>query len=199
MTRPDSIAGCLSIVSRGEADAPQREQLDPRALAAVRYADPAAWVIATAVARALAPVKEQLATAGDQVGVVVTGAQGPVETITTVATAAREGFTSPLRFPAANPGSLAGVTCIAFGVRGPSLSLLLPPAEGVPLGLLLASAWIHRGVVPFVVLAACSRGESGRPVARSLLLARGDLESTDCRDAFAWLASAPNERQAEES
>ena len=46
-------------------------------------------------------------------GVLVTSPRGPVETIEAVAQAAREGFSSPLRYPASNPGSLAGVTANA--------------------------------------------------------------------------------------
>jgi hypothetical protein len=43
--------------------------------------------------------------------------------------------------------------------------LTLPPARGVPVGLLLAEAWLRRGIVSFVAVAACGKGE-----ARCLLL-----------------------------
>ena len=98
----------LWILARGEADELERGLFDKRALTTVRYADPAAWVVATAAARAMAGARDAVAAAGEGVGVLVTSPRGPVETIAAVAQAAREGFSSPLRYPASSPGSPRG-------------------------------------------------------------------------------------------
>jgi hypothetical protein len=149
-------------------------------------------VVATAAARAMAGARDAVAAAGEGVGVLVTSPRGPVETIAAVAQAAREGFSSPLRYPASNPGSLAGVTCIALGLRGPTLVLTMPPADGAAVGLVLGGRWIERGDVPLAVVAACWERSPGRPTARCVLLGRaakpdegGSLDRS--RDG-AWLA-----------
>src|SRR5262249_19152831 len=68
---------------------------------------------------------------------------------------AGEGFSSPLRYPAANPGALLGVSCILFGLRGPTLNLIMPPADGVAPGLLAAAGWLQRGGAAHVIAAVC--------------------------------------------
>jgi hypothetical protein len=190
-----SLPGDLIVVARGEADQPQRELFDAPTRASVRYADPAAWTTATAIARAVAPIREVIAAERDRVSIVVTSARGPVETMATVAEASRAGFASPLRYPAANPGSLTGVACILFGLRGSSLNLTLPAAEGVPIGLLVAGRWLQNRAVPLVVLAACSLGGPGRYLARCLVLARQDSPlgpgAADRSDPVAWLIAVP--------
>jgi hypothetical protein len=195
-----SLADGLIVVAQGEARRPQREVFGAPALALVRYADPAAWIMATALAQALAPVREVVAAVPDRVGVIVTSAVGPVETLATVAEAARDNFASPLRYPAANPGSLAGVSCILFGFRGPSLTLTLPAPTGVPLGLLLAERWLQQAA-SYMVVAACSACAPGRYVARCLVLApRGSPPgpvSGDLASEVNWLSTVPAEATPE--
>jgi hypothetical protein len=110
-----------------------------------------------------------VAAAHDRTAVVAISAEGPVEAMAGMYEASREGASSPIRFPASNAGSLAGLTSIALSFRGPTLMLTLPPDRGVPVALLLAGAWIGRGVVSFVALTACGLRE-GRPFSRCLLL-----------------------------
>lgn len=183
----------LNVIGKGEADQPDLPIFDARLRAVVRYADEAAWTTATAVARAIDPVREIVAAARDSVAVLAVGDHGPQETMQALEKAARAGFSSPLRFPAGNPGSLVGVTCILFGFRGPTLNFTLPPQEGVPVGLEVAAQWLRRRVVEYVVLSTCGIDANTRPVTRSLLLAtdrsanhQGEpLTAAD----VAWLAS----------
>jgi len=197
MILPAELTENLVVVGRGEAEQFQKDLFDRGVLNTVRYADPTAWVTATAVARAVAPVHEQVAAVKDRIGVVTTSAEGPVETQAAVAEAARAGFASPLRYPAGSPGSLAGVSCIAFGFRGPTLNLLHAPGEGVPLGLFLASRWLDRQTAALVVVAACARRSPGQYMARALLL--GSRDTYPCPTPFdrpsaaAWLMAAGNE------
>jgi len=181
------------VCSSGEASHVQKDLFDRQALAVVRYADPAAWVVATAVARALAARKDQVNAAKDRVGIVVASSHGPMETLRKVAEDARSGFASPLRYPASNPGSVAGVSCILFGLQGPTLNLLMKPTEGVPLGLLLSSRWLDRGAAAGMVVAACIRDPRGQYLARCLLIGSDDAGAVrsegDREAARNWLIS----------
>jgi len=179
MIRQDKSAKNVVVLSRGEALHPQKHLFDRQVLAVVRYADPAAWVLATATARALAPKKDQVVAAKDRLGIVAVSSHGPIETLSKVAEDARNGFASPLRYPASNPGSLAGVSCILFGLRGPTLNLLLGPTAGVPLGLFIAHRWLDRGAAAYMVVAACIRDVQGQYLARCLLL--GGRDAGDAR------------------
>ena len=195
MTWSARIPGGLQVLGRGEADGLRRELFDPRALTRVRFADPAAWATATAIARALAEAWDSVEAAGDSVGVLVGSARGPAQTMANLAVAAREGYSSPLRYPASNPGSLAGVACLAFGLRGPSLVLTMPAAQDARVGLSLAGQWLGRGVVPLVALAIHASRPPGRDLARCLILARRPdvgAEPADDPEAaaqVAWLAA----------
>jgi hypothetical protein len=201
-----AAAAGLVVAGRGEATEANRSRFDAPAIVAIRYADPAAWITATAVANAMGPLAAAVAAVRGQVGVVVNSAEGPVEAIAAITEAGRAGTSSPIRYPASNPGSLGGLTSIAFGFQGPSLVLTMPAARGVPVGLLLAEAWLRRGVAPYVVVASCDRQGWGapestprpaRPVARCLLLAAPGTAAAGApfdreRDG-AWLAALPGE------
>jgi hypothetical protein len=174
------------VVGRGEAAgaAPSRDRFQAAAVKAIRYADPAAWRVVAAVADAASPVR----AAGDRVGVVVTSADGPVEAMAAMCEAARGGSSSPIRFPASNAGSLAGLACIALGFRGPTLMLTMPPARGVPIALLLAETWLTRGVADYVAVAAHAQASG----ARCLLLGgdpQGPAAGLTPHD-IAWLSDA---------
>jgi hypothetical protein len=189
----------LSIVvaGRGEAVEAQRKQFTSPELTAIRYADPAAWVTAGAVANAMqAPdLRDAIAAGHDRVGVIAISAEGPVEAMAAMCDASKSGSSSPIRFPASNAGSLAGLTSIAFAFRGPTLMLTLPAARGVPVALVLAEAWLTRDVASFVVVSCCGRSGAGQPVARSLWLRAdrrdGKAMRIDRTNDSAWLATLP--------
>jgi hypothetical protein len=170
----------LRIIGHGEAQQPEPNLFEARLRAVVRYADPASWIVAAAVARAVEPLKETLADLRDRVGVVVVGEEGPQEAMQAIDDAARTGFSSPLRFPAANPGAVVGVTCILLGFRGPTMNFIMPRAEGVPVGWLLAARWLERQVVNYAVITTYSRRDGSAVGARSLLLSTAETD----RDGF---------------
>ena len=84
------------VISRGQANELDKSLFTPQVIKTVRYADPAAWAVATAAARALAPVNEQVLLLKDSIGIIITSPHGPAETQAAIATAARDGTTSPL-------------------------------------------------------------------------------------------------------
>jgi hypothetical protein len=203
------IAPTASILAKGEAIDVKRNQFDAAAgaegrkdgvaaLAAIRYADPASWTTATAVAHAIAAHREAVLAAHDRVGVIVTSADGPVEAIAAMCEASKAGSSSPIRFPASNAGSLTGLSSIAFTFRGPTLMLTMPPDRGAPVALLLADAWIQRGQAEYVVVAACGRVD-GKPAARCVLVSGPQAGAIDRDEGVAWLASSPGPAPTSES
>jgi hypothetical protein len=158
----------VAILGRGESDGSLSRSYTDRSKPKVRYADPAAWAVVSAVGRVGDGVENLNAADLERTGVLLVSEHGPVETMATVAATARTGYLSPLRFPAATPGSLVGLTCIVFGFRGPSLNLTMPVTKGIPIAAVVAGNWLERDVVDFVFLVTCQGG----PFARCVLLAR---------------------------
>jgi hypothetical protein len=183
----------LRELGRGEAAHPDQDGLVRRLKTVVRYADHTAWVVATAMTRALAAWPAMPRPDPAHIGVVVSCAHAPRQTLAEVAQSARAGFASPLRYPAANPGSLVGVACIALNLHGPTLNLLAPPVRGVPLALCLSRRWLLRGAAGQVLVAVCDGREPGAEVGRALLLgpraAVGEGPALSPAD-IAWLSGS---------
>lgn len=171
----------LLVIGRGEADAPDPELFTAKARATVRYADPASWIIATAIARAISAVRASVDDAAHEVGVVVMSDQGPTEAMDAIALAANEKQSSPLRFPAANPGAMVGVTCIALGFRGPTLNLVNSPADGVQPALAICQGWLQRRMARFMLIATCTSTVGQCRCARAVLLAAQGAAATEDR------------------
>jgi hypothetical protein len=180
------------IAGKGEALRPEPGLFDARLKSVVRYADPSAWTCAAAVAHAVSARQATLAADRDAVGVIVVGDEGPQEAMQSLDDAAATGFSSPLKFPAGNPGSLVGVTCILLGFRGPTHNLTMPPAAGVPVGLVLAAGWLARRVCSSVLITSCTRQQAEAPRARSLLLITASdalhADSLWSESDLAWLS-----------
>jgi hypothetical protein len=165
----------MVIVGAGEAESHCPELFTPRARTAVRFADPAAWIIATAVARAISARTELLAASLHDVGVVALSDHGPAPTMAEVCAAAKTGFSSPLRYAASSPGSLVGVSCIAFGFRGPTLNLTMRVEDGLPTALQMCSGWLTRRIARFMVFATFASDGSGNQLGRAVLLADPEI------------------------
>jgi hypothetical protein len=191
MNTATEISTSIMVLSRGEATVVDRTLLDPQAVKTVRFADEASWTAATALARALASMRQQMPGLPDRTGLIVTSAEGPAATIEAVGFDARAGRASPLRFPAANPGAMTGVSCILFGFRGPVLNLLLPSNRGVPAGWVLASSWLDHGAAVCMALVAAERSAEHSCVARAVLLGRGETgghaSQWDAAKCIVWL------------
>ena len=155
-------------------------------LRAIRYADPAAWCVASAVGEAWENACEP--EGGDDLGLIVIGAQGPQQALADV-----RKCVSPLRFPAANPGAVAAVSCISFGIRGPTLNLLMPTVSGLPIAATIARTWLANEVVRRVFIASYFTAHEGLQ-ARCLLLGRGTATATDPVELpLIWLSAITDE------
>jgi hypothetical protein len=193
MIQIESAIASMSISGKGEANQPEPDLFEARLRTVVRYADPAAWITAAAVARAVAPLEKRRELLRDTVGVLVVSDEGPQEAMQALDETSQGGFSSPLKFPAANPGSLVGVSCILLGFRGPTTNLIMPLASGVSVALVLAARLLERQVVRYAVIAACSRTAETSIRARALLLSttetgEGQISQFEKADA-AWLGA----------
>jgi hypothetical protein len=184
----------MVIVGSGEAESYQPDLFDARARTTVRFADPAAWITATAVARAISGSRNLLAPFLHEVGVVVVSDQGPGATMAEVCAAAKTGFSSPLRYAASSPGSLAGVSCIAFGFRGPTLNLTMGIDHGLPTALQMCSTWLARRTARFMVLATFKSYGPNNSLGRAVLLADPDVSENAgkpiTQEVTDWLSPA---------
>jgi hypothetical protein len=158
------------VLGSGQASASDPNLFDPRARATVRYADPAAWITAAAGSRALAAAATGAELSPHDIGFISISDHGTADTMAVVAKAATEGFSSPLRYPAASPGSLAGVPCILFGFRGPTLNFTMTPDQAVPLALRIADAWMNRRVARQVMIATLTTAAETLAADASLVL-----------------------------
>jgi hypothetical protein len=184
----------MIVVAKAEAAEPQMALFSPSARNAVRYADPLSWTAATAVGQALSNLKDAIGHIRHSIGLITISEHGPAQTIAAVAEASAAGFSSPMRYPASNPGALAGVICITHELRGPSLNIVMPPAMAIPICAALAGSWIDRHHVPLVILLASTCVGSGKYLARCVLLASRAFDASKAdpmtSDYSKWLAMA---------
>lgn len=187
-----SDLSALIVVASGEADAYQPDLFEARVRSTVRYADPAAWTTATAVALALAGAGNLLATWRHEIGIIAISDQGPGISMAKVEADATTAFSSPLHYAASSPGTLAGVACIAFGLRGPTMNLTMAPQDGMATALLMCTSWLERKSARFMVVATHSTSSSGAMMSRAVLLAPpGFTGSGDplTESTISWLVS----------
>jgi len=192
----------LVVARSGQSNSAPADMFGARTRATVRYADPAAWITATAVARALSDFEDRLTASQHDVGVVVVSDQGPNAAMSEVQGATSTGFSSPLRYAASNPGSLVAVACIAFGFRGPTLNLTMRPEDGVPVALQICASWLTRRSARWMVLATFRAESAGTGFSRAILLAQADQlrkpGNSSIQSAAEWLTQSDETRRIHE-
>jgi hypothetical protein len=165
----------ILVIGRGEAELGGADRYGKGLERKLRYADAVAWTIKGAVEAALARLSGKVDAVRDSVGLATASDVGPRDTIAEVALAARRGQCSPLRFAAANPGSVAGVACVAFGFRGPTRNLVMSPAYAAPLLLMFADCWLDSRIADIALLSTFSASPPERAGARCVALAREEF------------------------
>jgi hypothetical protein len=141
------------------------------------FADPAAWAVTAAVADALARSTAEVraavdggsGTAAEATGIIVVSPQCTATTMRAIARTAGRGLVSPLRFAGANPGVLAGLPCITWRLRGPSLVLGSDAETAVPVAAVVARSWLDLGHVGHALVAVHSLSGAGHE-ARCIVL-----------------------------
>ena len=125
------------------------------------FVDPSGWLVAAAVTDALSRSGEPVLATPDQVGMVVLGNTATATAMRELARGAARGLVSPLRFAGANPGVLAGLPCIQWKLRGPSLTFTMDPAAGIGVAATVVGSWLRGGQANYVVVAAHWRNSGG--------------------------------------
>jgi hypothetical protein len=182
----------LIVAASGEADSYRPDLFEAKIRATVRFADPAAWTTATAVAVALAGAGDLLAEWRHEIGIIAISNQGPAAAMAKMEADGSTGFSSPLHYAASSPGTLAGVSCIAFGLRGPTMNLTMAPQDGVPVAMMLCAGWLKRKAARFMIVATHCAGGSGAMMSRAVLLAPSGFPGSGkplTDSTVSWLAS----------
>ncbi|GAA2846245.1 hypothetical protein GCM10010517_02890 [Streptosporangium fragile] len=157
------------------------------------YADPVAWLVAAAVEAALdgsGCERDVLAARNDVAVIVLTGTHLMPTNGALAAQAATHGRVSPLRFAGANPGILAGLTCIRWGLRGPSLVLAAADDSTVDTALTVAESWLGSGRARYVI-AVRHQAHPGGHTARCAVLQAAAEPGTDPRALLTAPIAAP--------
>jgi len=188
-----SELGKLTVAGSGESGTSQRDMFEARVRATVRYADPAAWTTANAVALTFAGAEELLTKWRHEIGMIAISDEGPGEAMAEVLAEGIQGFSMPMHYAAASPGTLVGVSCIAFGLRGPTMNLTMTPQEGIPVALTLCAGWLARKAARFMIVATCHTSSTGKLISHALLLAPEGFTGAGkplTESEIIWLAAA---------
>ncbi len=134
------IGECMKLTGYSNVDAiDQAEIRQLRGNSNVRFADKIAWIAAKSIQKA----DTVMGVEPSNVGVIVICEYSTNATMLEIKKSRKNGIVSPLIFSGANPGSLAGLACILFGYRGPSLHLPMPSAIALPVALTTSSSWLE--------------------------------------------------------
>ena len=136
------------------------------------HADPVAWLVSDATGAVLrrAAAGPEPPVEGGHTGVIAVSCEATRHTARALAGASRDGRrVSPMRFAAANAGSIAGVACIVHGLTGPSLVLSMPPVDARAVAETVARSWLESAACRAVVLAEHTSGAAGHVVLGALL------------------------------
>ena len=122
----------------------------------IRYVDPSSWLLVEAIERAGLP--GLLAGRAENTAVVVVAPAGCPQAAADLARQAADGAVSPIRYPAASPSASLGLACIVFGLCGPTLTLTMPLATGVPRATWLAQRYLARRDAELALVATVEPG-----------------------------------------
>jgi hypothetical protein len=121
------------------------------------YAPPVAWAAAN-FAQAL--IEDEGGIVPHHTGMIVASDECSLSTIRDLSHTAAQGSISPLRFAGASPSIVAGLPALEQGIRGPTLSLTMPPDHSANAIVALVNYWIRYGkIVSVIAIAHFKQGE----------------------------------------
>ncbi len=162
----------ISIVATASAQLLDPESA-PRRIPGV-YADPGAWLVAEAVDAAIRSSDTDVLACATNVGVIGISEYATRHTLRLVAAGVPRDRVSPMRFAAASPGSLVGVTCTAFGFQGPTLMLSMSCAAAELATAAVAADWLggNPPMASHVITSTYEVTEHGLHIARCSVITR---------------------------
>lgn len=130
------------------------------------YATPVAWAAAN-FAQLL--IEDEGGIVPHHTGMIVVSDECSLSTIRELSRTAAQGTISPLRFAGASPSIVAGLPALQQGIRGPTLSLTMPPDHASNAIVAMINYWIRYGnIVSVIAIAHYKQGE-GRHLFKGLI------------------------------
>ena len=121
------------------------------------YATPVAWAAAN-FAQLL--IEDEGGIVPHHTGMIVVSDECSLSTIRELSRTAAQGTISPLRFAGASPSIVAGLPALEQGIRGPTLSLTMPPDHASSAIVAMINYWIrYSNIVSVIAIAHYKQGE----------------------------------------
>ncbi len=123
------------------------------------YATPIAWAIAD-FTQSLIDDDDGGGIVPHHTGIIVASDECSLSTIRELSRTAAQGTISPLRFAGASPSIVAGLPALQQGIRGPTLSLTMPPKHAPSAIVATIDYWIrYSNAVSVLAIAHYQEGE----------------------------------------
>jgi hypothetical protein len=123
------------------------------------YAAPVAWAVATFVQSLIA---DEGGIVPHHTGLIVVSDECSLSTIRDLSRTASQGTISPLRYAGASPSIVAGLPALEQGIRGPTLSLTMPPNHASSAIVAMIEFWIkYCNIVSVIAIAHFNLVERG--------------------------------------
>jgi len=149
------------------------------------YATPVAWAAANFTQLLIG---DEGGIVPHHTGMIVVSDECSLSTIRDLSRTAAQGTISPLRFAGASPSIVAGLPALQQGIRGPTLSLTMPPDHASSAIVAMIKYWIrYSNIVSVIAIAHYKQGEHGHLFKGLIARSDGDglrqqvLQLTDSR------------------
>jgi len=130
------------------------------------FATPVAWATAN-FTRWL--IEEEGGIVPHHTGIIVASDECSLSTIRDLSRTAAQGTISPLRFAGASPSMVAGLPALEQGIRGPTLTLTMPPDHASSAVVAMITYWLrYCHIVSVIAIAHYPQGE-GRHLLKGLI------------------------------
>jgi hypothetical protein len=136
------------------------------------YATPVAWAAANFTQLL---INDEGGIVPQHTGMIVVSDECSLNTIRDLSRTAAQGSISPLRFAGASPSIVAGLPALQQGIRGPTLSLTMPPDHASSAIMAMINHWIRYGnIASVIVIAHYKQDEHSHPFKGLIARSAGD-------------------------
>jgi hypothetical protein len=130
------------------------------------YATPVAWAAADFTQLLIG---DEGGIVPNHTGMIVVSDECSLSTIRDLSRTAAQGTISPLRFAGASPSIVVGLPALQQGIRGPTLSLTMPPGHAANAIVAMIDYWIRYGNIASVIAIAHYKQDERRHLFKGLI------------------------------
>ena len=130
------------------------------------YATPVAWAAAD-FTQSL--IEDEGGIAPHHTGMIVASDECSLSTIRELSRTAAQGTISPLRFAGSSPSIVAGLAALQQGIRGPTVSLTMPPEHASSAIVAMIDYWMRCGDIVSVIAIAHYKQDECRHLFKGLI------------------------------